>query len=64
MTRWEYKYIDLFRMPDRVKAVAAFQAEAAQAGADGWEAVGEVAINHGGPVAGTFPVLMLKRPMP
>jgi hypothetical protein len=59
MTHWEYKFIDLHKdMYDDFKRVAA---EVRQAGADGWEAVGQVTMTCPGV---TVPMLLLKRPVP
>jgi len=63
MTRWEYKYIDLYRGWDNSASAqagyAAFKADVLKAGMDGWEAVGEVRITQNNI---DIRVLMLKRP--
>ena len=48
MTRWEYKFVELFR-GKQVRGstgFAAFEEEMQIAGAEGWEAVGEVSVTY------------------
>ena len=63
MARWEYRFIDLYRGNSYTgNEFSGFAAEVAQAGLEGWEAVGEVSPCYGvGPQAKNLPVLMLKR---
>ncbi|MFI5909977.1 hypothetical protein [Dactylosporangium sp. NPDC051541] len=51
MTTWEYRYIDLYRGDGRdiQDAFDEFTAEMRRAGAEGWEAVGEVNVQAGRP---------------
>jgi hypothetical protein len=67
MTRWEYRYIALYRGAGRVttttmmgEGFSDFSAEVAQAGNEGWEAVGAVSL--GFPGGNYTSWLMLKRP--
>jgi hypothetical protein len=63
MARWEYRFINLYRGKSYTGSeLSGFTAEVAQAGLEGWEAVGEVSPCYGvGPQATNIPVLMLKR---
>jgi hypothetical protein len=77
MTRWEYKYLDLYRFAPQgttsgspqtaTDVFATFSAEMAKAGAEGWEAVGEVRVAFQPYVGHTgstdVRVVLLKRPM-
>ncbi len=66
MMRWEYKLIDLVLEPpvpgDEFEhaALALWDRALAEAGADGWEAVGTVTLTNGH--GKHYPSLLLKRP--
>lgn len=73
MAKWEYKFIHLYKAaPSASEAFAEFTAEVKQAGEDGWEAVGEIAVGQygkydprsGGNINVALRALMLKRPLP
>jgi len=62
MARWEYRVIYLYRGEDTANGLSGFIAELAQAGLDGWEAVGEVTPSYGLSFRPrNIPVLLLKR---
>ena len=70
MTNWEYMFIELSigarTIPD---GLTNFYSEVGQAGADGWEAVGEIRVNvqaeiREGSEDPSPRLLMLKRPVP
>jgi len=58
MTRWEYQFIEIQR--NKYDDLMRVLADIRQAGADGWEAVGQVSFACPGV---PMPVLMLKRPL-
>jgi len=70
VTNWEYMFIDLsFEAPTTIEGFENFYSEVGQAGADGWEAVGEIKLDvqaqiREGSIAPTARLLMLKRPLP
>ena len=70
MTNWGYMFIDLSIGARTIAdGFASFYSELGQAGADGWEAVGEIRVNvHAEIREGTEDpnprLLMLKRPVP
>ena len=63
MTQWEYRFIDVYRGGSYTgNELSGFAAEVAQAGREGWEAVGQVTLRAGrGGLQTDVPVLMLKR---
>lgn len=70
MTRWEYRYVDLYRGENKPIAAACFEvtSELDRAGAEGWEIVGEINIMSVPPsrvVTAPFSnrVVVLKRPL-
>jgi hypothetical protein len=73
MTRWEYRFIDLYRGTDHkptaetaVDFFRNFIAEVRQAGEEGWEAVGELGVTYGAgmpPNSTRIGALLLKRPV-
>ncbi|MFB9182062.1 hypothetical protein ACFFX1_28320 [Dactylosporangium sucinum] len=69
MTRWEYRFIDLFRGTRESfdQALTEFAADVRQAGVEGWEAIGEIEVSYHqkGTIDSAQPsarVLVLKRP--
>ena len=70
MNNWEYMFIDLSIGARTIAAgLTSFYSEVGQAGADGWEAVGEIRVNVQAEIReGTEDpsprLLMLKRPVP
>lgn len=66
MTRWEYWFILLQQSKaDPHDAYGDFLSEVRKAGAEGWEAVGEVTVRFQtgrGTSQGPMPLLMFKRP--
>jgi hypothetical protein len=68
MTRWEYKYIDLYQgnFSDPDAAFHGFEDAVRKAGTEGWEVVGEAGVSYQTPVRSSLSyvrVLVLKRPL-
>ena len=67
MTRWEYRFIDLFHKPEYLEktppvlhSMHLVADDLHDAGEEGWEAVGAMNIAAGGI---SHPVILLKRPL-
>ncbi len=64
-TRWEYKLLSPFLEGTKAPGFDLWETRLNQAGAEGWEAVGEIVLVHNpsGGGADRYPQLLLKRPL-